>query len=270
LGQAPALARLGLVTLLSDAILSRRLPYPTRIAVDGPDAAGKTTLADELAARLRTLGREVVRAPIDGFHRPRATRYRRGRLSPEGYYEDSFDLDALQELLLGPLGPEGSGEYRSEAFDYLTDSPIVKPVSRASRDAVLVFDGVFLLRPELASSWDLRIYLHVAEDEILRRARRRDSVALLRRLRSTAATGGATCPPSGCTRRVSDRPRSPTSSLQTTTRPRRFSRGPEGLTLGHGPKGHVVCDKSVPRLRQDCLEAPRGRLNPVFLELPRR
>jgi hypothetical protein len=49
---------------------------------------------------------------------------------------------------------------------------------RAPRDAVLVFDGVFLLRPELARSWDLRIHLHVADDEILRRARQRDGSGL--------------------------------------------------------------------------------------------
>jgi uridine kinase len=178
LTQTPTLTRLGLVDLLSGAIASRQLPYPTRVAVDGPDTAGKSTLADELADRLCALGRAVVRASIDGFHRPRDARYRRGRLSPEGYYEESFDLQALQELLLEPLGPEGSREYRAEVFDYMSDSPIVKPVTRAPRDAVLVFDGVFLLRPELDRNWDVRIHLQVAEDEILRRARQRDGVRL--------------------------------------------------------------------------------------------
>jgi uridine kinase len=178
LTQTTSLTRFELVNLLSDAIVSRRLLHPTRVAVDGPDTAGKTTLADELAARLRAHGRAVVRASIDGFHRPRAARYRRGRLSPKGYYEDSFDLVALQELLLDPLGPGGSGEYRAEAFDHLTDSPVLKPVSRAPGDAVLVLDGVFLLRPELEHNWDLRIHLQVTEDEIVRRARKRDGIGL--------------------------------------------------------------------------------------------
>jgi len=48
-----------------------------RTAIDGPDAAGKTTLADELAVALRERGRDVIRASIDGFHRPRRERYRR-------------------------------------------------------------------------------------------------------------------------------------------------------------------------------------------------
>jgi len=41
-------------------------------------AAGKTTLADQLAVVLRAQGREVIRASIEGFLLPRSQRYRRG------------------------------------------------------------------------------------------------------------------------------------------------------------------------------------------------
>jgi uridine kinase len=54
------------------------------VAIDGPDTAGKTTLADELADALLGRGREVVRASIDDFLRPRDERHRRGPDSPEG------------------------------------------------------------------------------------------------------------------------------------------------------------------------------------------
>src|SRR6266852_446825 len=62
------------------------LPFVTRIAVDGIDAAGKTTLADQLGALLK-----AQRVCIDDFLRPEDERYARGVDSPEGYYEDSFD-----------------------------------------------------------------------------------------------------------------------------------------------------------------------------------
>lgn len=39
-----------------------------RVAIDGPDAAGKTTLADDLAAHLTGRGRPVIRASVDDFH----------------------------------------------------------------------------------------------------------------------------------------------------------------------------------------------------------
>ncbi len=90
---------------LVDHILSREGAHPLRVAIDGIDAAGKTTLADTLVQPLEARGKPVIRASIDGFHRPRAERYRQGTDSPVGYYDDSFDYTALRDALLRPLGP---------------------------------------------------------------------------------------------------------------------------------------------------------------------
>jgi uridine kinase len=163
-----------LLERLADAVDERRRPHPVRVALDGPDAAGKTTLADELGETLRRRGRHVVRASIDGFHRPRTERYRRGTDSPAGYYEDSFDLDALRRVLLQPLGPGGSREYRTAVFDVVADAPRAEPLLRVPDDAVLLLDGVFLLRPELCDVWDLRVFASVEPEETLRRALVRD------------------------------------------------------------------------------------------------
>jgi uridine kinase len=170
-----ALSRAELLGRLADAIERVRRPHPVRVAVDGPDAAGKTTLADELAEVLGGRGRRVVRASIDGFHRPRAARYRLGPDSPEGYYLDSFDLEALRASLLEPLGPGGSRVYRSAVFDHRADGPLAELPEVAPDDAVLVLDGVFLLRPELVDDWDLRIVVSVTPEESLSRARVRDA-----------------------------------------------------------------------------------------------
>ena len=66
-----------------------------RVAVDGVDGAGKTYLADELAARVETEGVPVIRASVDGFHNPPDVRYARGRRSPEGYFRDSYDYPRM-------------------------------------------------------------------------------------------------------------------------------------------------------------------------------
>lgn len=50
---------------LAEAVGSVTGPHPTRVAIDGPPAAGKTTLADKLAVVLRTQGRDVIRATPD-------------------------------------------------------------------------------------------------------------------------------------------------------------------------------------------------------------
>ena len=71
---------------LAASIAALRLEHPTRVAFDGVDGSGKTTMADELVEPLRRAGREVVRASVDRFHNPRAVRYARGPDSPEGYF----------------------------------------------------------------------------------------------------------------------------------------------------------------------------------------
>jgi alkylation response protein AidB-like acyl-CoA dehydrogenase len=87
-----------------------------RVGIDWVDGAGKTYLADELAELLRASGRSTIRASVDGFHHPRAIRYRRDRGSPEGFFHDSYDYDQLKAALLDPLSPGGTRRYRVAVF----------------------------------------------------------------------------------------------------------------------------------------------------------
>jgi uridine kinase len=170
------MTRADLLDLLAARLAAVALPHPVRVAIDGVDAAGKTTLADELARPLAERGRAVIRASIDGFHRPRAERYRRGPDSAEGYFEDSIDCVALREALLLPLGPGGARQYRTRIFDFRTDTLIAEPPREAPQDAILLFDGVFLLRPELDDQWDVRIFVEANFAVTLARALERDRV----------------------------------------------------------------------------------------------
>jgi uridine kinase len=134
----------------------------TRVAIDGVDGAGKTHFADELAEVLGASGRSVIRASVDGFHNPRSIRYRLGRDSPEGFFEDSYDYAQLKAALLDPLSPGGHGHYRAAVFDHRSDSPVSAPSRMASPGDILVLDGIFLHRPELRAYWDYSIFLEVA------------------------------------------------------------------------------------------------------------
>lgn len=142
------------------------------VAIDGVDAAGKTTLAAVLAEELRNRKYNVIEASMDGFHNPREVRYRMGRDSPEGYYRDSFNIETLKEVLLEPLG---KGEaYRTAVFDYRVDSKTDEKTVSAPVNAILVFEGVFSLRPELVELWDYKIYLDIAVEESISRGVERD------------------------------------------------------------------------------------------------
>jgi uridine kinase len=165
------------LTGLVAAELERRLARPgtrTLVAIDGPDAAGKTTLADSLVG---LLPRPVLRASIDGFHRPRAERLARGPLSPEGCYRDTFDLDALAGELLEPFAA-GATTVATGVFDHSLDVPARTEAAQVPTDAVLVVDGVFLLRPELRERWDITVHLHVPPETTIERAVQRDAKAL--------------------------------------------------------------------------------------------
>jgi len=157
-----------LLQTLVENILTLNQNRPLLVVVDGIDAAGKTILAGELADKLRKSGAQVIEASIDGFHNPRATRYKRGADSPEGYYRDSFNLAALKMLLLDPL-KTGGLRYKARAFDYTIDKAIVSPLVEAEPDSILIFDGVFTHRPGLRGYWDYSIYLHINEEESIRR-----------------------------------------------------------------------------------------------------
>ncbi len=163
-----------LLSRLAEAVESITIAHPTRVAIDGPPAVGKTMLGDELAAVISAQGREVIRASIEGFLLSRPQRYRRGKYSAEGYYCDSFDFDALHRVLPDPLGPGGDRRFQQAVYDRLTETALSLPVRTAPADAVLVFDGVFVLRPKLNDRWDLRILVSAAFAEGLDRARTRD------------------------------------------------------------------------------------------------
>ena len=168
------MTREAVLSQLAEAIVSLRRLHPLRVAIDGIDASGKTTLADQLAPVIEHRGRPVIRASIDGFHRPRSQRYQQGPDSPAGYYEDSFDYAALKSVLLHPLEPHGSRRYRRGVFDMRNDVPLIAEEEVAPPNAALLFDGVFLLRPELHALWDYRIFIQVDFEIALQRAMIRD------------------------------------------------------------------------------------------------
>lgn len=153
--------RSDLIEILSEWIHQLKKPHPLRVAIDGVDAAGKTTLADELAAYLTSKDRCIIRASLDDFHNPASIRYAQGALSAEGFYQDSYNYKGLIENLLNPLGPDGSRAFRTAVFDLKNDRQMTKPEKTAPEDAILILDGIFLLRPDLISYWDLTIYLDV-------------------------------------------------------------------------------------------------------------
>jgi len=68
------------------------------IAIAGPPGAGKSTLADRLAAGLRARGESAEVLPMDGFHMDNAVLIEKGLLARKGVPE-SFDVRAFLDIV---------------------------------------------------------------------------------------------------------------------------------------------------------------------------
>jgi uridine kinase len=60
-------------------------------------------LASEIVEKLNESDRPVISTSVDHFHNPEKVRYAKGRDSAEGYYLDSFNYQAIKEMILDPF-----------------------------------------------------------------------------------------------------------------------------------------------------------------------
>ena len=155
---APAGRRADVLGDLAAHLVALRPGRRGVVALDGVDGAGKTVLGRELTA-LVAPHREVHRASVDGFHRPRAQRYARGRTA-ETFFRDGYDHDAIRRRLVEPFR---AGEPWVRAVHDVEREVVVDraPETSAGPDALLVVDGIFLHRPELADLWDASVWVDV-------------------------------------------------------------------------------------------------------------
>jgi len=166
--------RLELLEYVSSKITKIQSGHVIRVAVDGVDCAGKTMFADELGHHIQSKDRNIIRASIDGFHNPAEIRYEMGKDSPEGYYLKSFNYDAIINKLLKSLGPGGDNKYITAVYDFKIEKQAEEQPKIAPENCILIFDGVFLMRPELQGFWDYKIWLDVDFYIVLERAMKRD------------------------------------------------------------------------------------------------
>ncbi len=160
-----------LVSRIRNVILVDRA---TIVGIDGVDLSGKTELAAELECALRELGIAVTVIHQDDFLNPEDCRFKRGEWSAIGFYEDFFDFRLLADSILRPLR-------RKEEIDVTLRhvNPITDTYERPMRYMIgctscVIVEGLFLLRPQLASLFDLMIRLTIPASLVMERAMNRD------------------------------------------------------------------------------------------------
>jgi uridine kinase len=161
--------------------LTDKIPLPTGdsnvlIAIDGPVAAGKSTLAVDLVRTLQKQNHPVIHITYDHFLNPEAVRW--GALDDqagERHFLHSHDHNALLANVLMPLKPGGSSLFRPKIFERGLDAPEYAEWRSAAPGSLVIVDGIYLLRDELVNAWDFSIYVHAEKDARIGRKIIRDA-----------------------------------------------------------------------------------------------
>ncbi|MCB1006404.1 MAG: hypothetical protein KDB35_19625 [Acidimicrobiales bacterium] len=145
-----------------DQVVARVAPTPDRsqvVAVAGPVAVGKSTIAAALADRVRGQGATVEIVGTDGFLWPNAVLDERGLADRKGEPE-TYDLDHLAAVIAAAQRGQSSlavPVYSHERYDVLDER------REFDRPDVLVVEGVVALQRRFG---DLGLYVDAAIDDI--------------------------------------------------------------------------------------------------------
>lgn len=145
------------------------------VAIDGPGGSGKTFLAESLRRILSESAVPASTIHVDDFFLPSGLR-------PTGAPTEKpiggdFDWCRLRDQVLRPLRTGASARYDRYDWgkDSLTDSCEVSP------DRVVLVEGVYSSRREVAEFYDLRIWVDCPRELRLLRGLERDGEAARRR-----------------------------------------------------------------------------------------
>lgn len=142
---------------------------PFIVAIDGLSGAGKTTLIDQLRG---TSPKEVM-LHIDDFIVERHRRYETGQSEAMEYYALQWDVDLLVQTLFEPLR---QGETTLTLPYYARDrDEIVMRTIEIAPNALVLIEGIFLLRDEWRPYFDYVVYLDCPREVRYERVLNRDT-----------------------------------------------------------------------------------------------
>ena len=156
-----------ITALLEQVLKSPRRQARRVVAIAGPPASGKSTLAAGLVKDIREVGVNSQLVPMDGFHLDNRILGDRGILDRKGS-PPSFDAIGLLRLVQ-VLG--ASQELFYPVFDRARDLSVAGAGHIAPECDTIVIEGNYLLMDapiwrDMARYWDLSIQLTCSDDEL--------------------------------------------------------------------------------------------------------
>ena len=148
------------------------------IGINGIDGAGKTQFAISLAGFFEAGGHQIQLIHLDDFHNPKAIRYA-GSDQADNYYNKSFNIDLIIKKILSPIKKKSPVSLRLKTLNLTTDKYENEHDYNIDVNTIVILEGVFLFRKELAAYLDYKVFLDISLEERKRRALIRDSQASL-------------------------------------------------------------------------------------------
>jgi uridine kinase len=142
-------------------LVAGRATRPLVIALDGPSAAGTTTLAADLGLRL---GASVVTG--DDFYRDIPEGHRWALTVAQGV-EEYFDWQRLRQEVLEPLRAGRRAQYHP--FSWRPGGGLGDRIVTVQPTPIIVLEGVYTGRPQLRDLVDLAVLVETAAEERQRR-----------------------------------------------------------------------------------------------------
>ena len=141
------------------------------LGIDGLGGAGKSTVSESICAALRQQGLRTILLHIDDFIHVRAIRYDDAYPDWQCYYDLQWRYDYFREVI---RALQETGRCKVELYDKDNDCYFTEQAA-AEGKTVIVVEGIFLQRRELAGVFDYMLYIDVPEDVRLQRVLKRDT-----------------------------------------------------------------------------------------------
>lgn len=150
------------------------------VGISGIDGSGKTEFARALEKSLIDRNYKTQAIHLDDFHNPKEIRYA-GKDQADNYFNRSFNFNLVAEKLLKSLKRKRTFTTKMTLLDYRTDKYNIEREFSFNTDTIVIFEGVFLFRKELAPYIDYKIFLDITFAESRKRAKRRDPRAVVKK-----------------------------------------------------------------------------------------
>jgi uridine kinase len=159
---------------IKQEIQQRKLkPGAFVVGINGIDLSGKTEFTHTLADYLTANNFKVTVIHLDDFHYPRD--YRNTGPNPvDNYWNRNFNLELLVQELLIPIREKKEYSINMTLLDLQSDKYEVQQQFSFDRDTIILFEGIFLFRKELAAYLDYKVFIDISFAESRRRAEIRD------------------------------------------------------------------------------------------------